>query len=84
MPSRYLLAGYRIRRENRFEIDIEQLQGLMTAMILGLIIGARFGYVLFYNFSYYLHHPLEIILPFTFSGGFHFTGITGIVLTTAG
>ena len=74
----YLLAGYRIRRENRFEIDIEQLQGLMTAMILGLIIGARFGYVLFYNFSYYLHHPLEIILPFTFSGGFHFTGITGM------
>jgi phosphatidylglycerol:prolipoprotein diacylglycerol transferase len=74
----YLLAGYRIRRENRFEIDMEQLQGLMTAMILGLIIGARFGYVLFYNLPYYLHHPLEIILPFTFSGGFHFTGITGM------
>ena len=74
----YLLAGYRIRRENRFDIDIEQLQGLMTAMILGLIIGARLGYVLFYNLSYYLHHPLEIILPFTISGGFHFTGITGM------
>jgi phosphatidylglycerol:prolipoprotein diacylglycerol transferase len=74
----YLLAGYRIRRENRFDIDIEQLQGLMTAMILGLIVGARLGYVLFYNLSYYLHHPLEIILPFTFSGGFHFTGITGM------
>ena len=74
----YLLAGYRIRRENRFDIDIEQLQGLMTAMILGLIVGARLGYVLFYNLPYYLHHPLEIILPFTFSGGFHFTGITGM------
>jgi len=74
----YFLALYRIRREDRFKLDVEQLQGLMTAMIVGLIVGARFGYVLFYNFSYYLQHPLEIILPFKFSGGFHFTGITGM------
>jgi len=74
----YALATYRLRREERFHIDAEQLQGLMTAMILGLIIGARLGYVLFYNLPYYLHHPLEIILPFKFSGGFRFTGITGM------
>ena len=74
----YGLAIYRLRREDRFQIDAEQLQGLMTAMILGLIVGARLGYVLFYNFSYYLHHPLEIILPFEFSGGIRFTGITGM------
>ena len=74
----YGLATYRLRREDRFQIDVEQLQGLMTAMILGLIVGARLGYVLFYNFSYYLHHPLEVILPFEFSGGIRFTGITGM------
>lgn len=74
----YGLAYYRLRREDRFQIDVEQLQGLMTAMILGLIIGARLGYVLFYHFSYYLHHPLEIVLPFEFSGGIRFTGITGM------
>ena len=74
----YGLATYRLRREHRFQIDEEQLQGLMTAMILGLIVGARLGYVLFYNFSYYLQHPLEIVLPFEFSGGFRFTGITGM------
>ncbi len=74
----YGLAIYRLRREDRFQLDVEQLQGLMTAMILGLIVGARLGYVLFYNFSYYLHHPLEIILPFEFSGGIRFTGITGM------
>lgn len=74
----YGLATYRIRREAHFQIDSEQLQGLMTAMILGLIVGGRLGYVLFYNFSYYLHHPLEIILPFEFSGGIRFTGITGM------
>ena len=74
----YGLATYRLRREDRFQIDEEQLQGLMTAMILGLLVGARLGYVLFYNFSYYLHHPLEIVLPFEFSGGFRFAGITGM------
>ncbi len=74
----YFLARYRIKHEDRFEMDVEQLQGLMTAMILGLIIGGRLGYVLFYNFSYYLSHPLEIILPFEFSNGFRFTGITGM------
>ncbi|HSO19545.1 MAG TPA: prolipoprotein diacylglyceryl transferase [Desulfosarcina sp.] len=74
----YGLASFRIRREARFGIDIEQLQGLMTAMILGLVVGGRFGYVIFYNLSYYLHHPLEIVLPFDFSDGFRFTGITGM------
>jgi phosphatidylglycerol:prolipoprotein diacylglycerol transferase len=74
----YVLASHRLRREDRFRIDADQLQGLMTAMILGLIVGARMGYVLFYNFSYYLHHPLEVILPFEFSGGIRFTGITGM------
>jgi phosphatidylglycerol:prolipoprotein diacylglycerol transferase len=74
----YILASYRIRRETRFSIDVDQLQGLMTAMILGLIIGGRLGYVLFYNFSYYLQHPLEIVLPFQFSDGVRFTGITGM------
>jgi phosphatidylglycerol:prolipoprotein diacylglycerol transferase len=40
--------------------------------------GARLGYVLFYNLSYYLRHPLEIFLPFSFSNGFTFTGISGM------
>jgi phosphatidylglycerol:prolipoprotein diacylglycerol transferase len=47
-------------------------------MILGLIVGARLGYVLFYNFSYYLRHPLEIILPISFSNSVTFTGISGM------
>ena len=42
------------------------------------IIGARLGYVLFYNFSYYAQHPLEIFLPFDFSNGMALTGIAGM------
>jgi phosphatidylglycerol:prolipoprotein diacylglycerol transferase len=74
----YGLILYRLKREERFGFTVDQVQGLMTAMILGLIIGARLGYVLFYNFDYYLQRPLEIILPFDFSNGIRFTGITGM------
>lgn len=43
---------------------------------LAVIIGGRIGYVLFYNLSYFLSNPVEIILPFNSSG--EFTGIYGM------
>lgn len=74
----YVLAAYRIKHENKWEMDKDGLQGIMTAMIIGLIIGARLGYVVFYQPGYYFQHPLEIILPFRFDNGFRFTGISGM------
>ena len=74
----YFLVLYRVKYEARFEFSKAQVNDLTTYAILGLIIGARFGYVIFYNLSYYLRHPLEIILPFSFSNGFTFTGISGM------
>ncbi len=41
-------------------------------LILSVVIGGRLGYVFFYNFSYYLAHPLEI--PATWAGGMSFHG----------
>ena len=38
-------------------------------MFIALILGARLGYVLFYNFEYYLANPLEILLPFSIQNG---------------
>lgn len=74
----YGLVLNRIKREERFQIKADDIQGIMMFMIIGLIIGARLGYVLFYNFTYYLGNPLEIFLPFQFSGGISFTGISGM------
>jgi len=74
----FFLVMFRIKREKGFEISSDQVKDLTTLMIVGLIIGARLGYVLFYNLSYYLKHPLEIILPFSFSNGVTFTGISGM------
>ena len=74
----YILVLYRLKKEDRFTISVDQVQALITYMMLGVIVGGRLGYVLFYNFAYYLHHPLEIVLPFSFANGFRFTGITGM------
>ncbi len=74
----YLLVSYRLKTENRFRISKDHVQGLMTYMIIGLILGARLGYVIFYNLDYYLNHPLEIFLPFEFSNGVRFVGIAGM------
>ena len=74
----FFLVLYRLKHEKRFEFTPDQIKDVTTYLILGLIAGARLGYVLFYNFSYYIKHPLEIILPFSFSNGITFTGISGM------
>ncbi len=73
----YALVSYRLEKED-FKYTKETIQDFFLWGMLGLIIGARLGYVIFYNFSYYLHHPLEIILPFDFSHGIRFVGISGM------
>ena len=74
----YILVRHRLKTEPRFSVTTDQVQALLTYMMLGVIVGGRLGYVLFYNFAYFLRHPLEIILPFDLSDGFRFTGITGM------
>lgn len=48
---------------------------LFNYSVVGVIIGARLGYVFFYNALYYIKHPLEIIWPY--ANG-HFIGISGL------
>jgi phosphatidylglycerol---prolipoprotein diacylglyceryl transferase len=76
----YLLARYRIRTESRFAgHDDDFLKDILTWAFLGVLLGGRVGYVLFYNFEYYLQHPLEVIVPFHFGeNGVRFTGISGM------
>ncbi len=47
-------------------------ESLNLILILSVVLGGRLGYVLFYNFSYYLQHPMEI--PATWTGGMSFHG----------
>ena len=45
--------------------------------VLGILIGSRLGHVIFYDWNYYQHHLLEIILPFRLNS-FEFIGFQGL------
>ncbi|MDX8388630.1 MAG: prolipoprotein diacylglyceryl transferase [Ghiorsea sp.] len=53
-------------------VQPEQFENLFTWLILGVILGGRLGYVLFYNPSYYFEHPIEIF--YVWNGGMSFHG----------
>ena len=56
-----------------------QLEDLITWAILGVILGGRLGYVLFYRPAYFFANPLEI--PQVWDGGMAFHGgFLGVVL----
>jgi phosphatidylglycerol:prolipoprotein diacylglycerol transferase len=67
----YLLVSYQARK---FKWDrlLEHLDNLNIAIVAGVVLGGRLGYVLFYNLPYFLHHPLEIFA--TWQGGMSFHG----------
>jgi len=56
----------------------EKLDALFIYSILGIMIGARVGHVVFYQADLILQDPLSIFLPFKFAGGFEFTGFRGL------
>ena len=74
----YNLALWRLRREEGFHISKEQLEAVMTAALLGLLIGGRVGYAIFYNFSFFVSHPIEAVLPFTSQSGARINAIAGM------
>jgi phosphatidylglycerol:prolipoprotein diacylglycerol transferase len=73
----FYLLNYRIKKKE-FDIKKEVLENYFFSVILFILIGGRMGYVLFYNFSYFINNPLEVFLPFRFRNGFEFTGIAGM------
>jgi phosphatidylglycerol:prolipoprotein diacylglycerol transferase len=57
----------------------EEIADLVFYMAVGVILGGRLGYVLFYNLAHYLKHPLEIF--FLWSGGMSFHGgLIGVIV----
>lgn len=56
-----------------------RVESLLTYVILGVILGGRLGYVLFYQAGYYLAHPAEILRVWEGGMSFH-GGFVGVVL----
>jgi phosphatidylglycerol:prolipoprotein diacylglycerol transferase len=82
--SAYFLIGKQATAR-RIGLQGRRLQDLIFYLAIGLIIGARFGYILFYQiseFSHYIQHPLEIIAIWHGGMSFH-GGLIGALLAGA-
>ncbi|MDW7772248.1 MAG: prolipoprotein diacylglyceryl transferase [Desulfobulbaceae bacterium] len=74
----YALVYYQLTKFRWHDLK-EKFDNLNLYLILGVIIGGRLGYVLFYQPAYYFHRPLEIFA--TWQGGMSFHGgLLGVIL----
>ncbi len=83
----YLLgfvAGYFVIRSELHRkngpVPVEAAGDLLFYLIVGLLIGARVGYALFYNFGNYLYAPWEIFAIWHGGMSFH-GGLVGMVVS---
>ncbi|PKF74909.1 prolipoprotein diacylglyceryl transferase [Chryseobacterium sp. PMSZPI] len=65
------------KKEN---LSLQAHDALFSYALIGILVGARLGHCIFYDFEYYSQHPLEIFLPIQKApdGAYHFTGFAGL------
>lgn len=67
------------KSKNQLLVTNYQLLNLLFYCFIGLLIGGRLGYVLFYDLNYFIQNPLEIFLPFQITSyGLLVTGYYGM------
>ena len=75
-----LLSRHGLWRDNRPPFPAPAIWDFAFWAVIGIVVGGRIGYVLFYNPAYYLHHPIAILK--LWDGGMSFHG--GVIGTTLG
>ena len=59
----------------------EKFDDFITYLIVGIIFGGRLGYILFYNFDYYINNPFEIFKIWQGGMSFH-GGLLGVIFVS--
>lgn len=68
-----------ITKNNFFKFEKDILDDYLPYAILGIILGGRIGYILFYDLTFYIKNPIEIF--YIWQGGMSFHGgLVGIIL----
>tara|TARA_B100000989_G_C19494048_1_gene451133 strand:- start:187 stop:981 length:795 start_codon:yes stop_codon:yes gene_type:complete len=70
-----------IIKDIKLKFNVKQFDDLITYLIISIIIGGRLGYIIFYNLSYFLANPFDIIK--IWEGGMSFHGaLLGTIVGT--
>lgn len=76
-----VLACIIVQRQYRDrKISEDKFTPLFFYCVIGITLGARLGHCIFYDWSYFQNHLIEMILPIKFfpNGGWKWTGYTGL------
>ena len=79
----FLFAGiliWRLSKRWQLKFDEDSLLTIIFCVMIGVIVGARLGYCLFYGNGYYWAHPLEILMLNQGGMSFH-GGLIGALLS---
>ncbi len=74
----WFLLRYRAQKFNS-NIAVNQIDDLLFYAAIGVILGGRVGYTLFYNFDYFIHNPLVIFQIWNGGMSFH-GGLLGVLV----
>jgi len=74
----YFIVLRRVR-QRALPFTADDVADVIFSLAVGVILGGRLGYVLFYNASYYLAHPLKVFAVWEGGMSFH-GGLIGVVL----
>ena len=61
-----------LAKERKLNLTREDVSDLLLYLIIGIVLGARLFYIVFYNFGYYLENPFEVLA--LWRGGLSFHG----------
>jgi len=67
------------KNSNFHSLSKKTFDDLIIYLVLGIVIGGRFGYVVFYNFPHYIINPFEILMIWTGGMSFH-GGLIGVII----
>lgn len=73
-----LMARPALWPDDRAPMEPARVEDLLSAIVLGVILGGRLGFVLFYQRDYYLAHPSEILKVWEGGMSFH-GGFLGVI-----
>jgi len=81
-----IIVGWRYARalaaQKLSPLTPAMLDDFVTWAVLGIVLGGRIGYVVFYNADYYLQHPIEAL--YLWHGGMSFHGaLIGVITAMA-
>jgi len=74
----YLLVQYQLKKKD-IGLSKPEVENLYFYLILGLVIGARLGYILFYDLKMYLQNPFEMVAIWHGGMSFH-GGLIGVLI----